>query len=213
MNGLRLSKTPFRGGRRRWFSWIMRNVARILLFPFFCLKTSGKENLPRKSAFVLLPKHQRWEDIPLLGLGSPRPLYYLAKNELFKNPLSNWFFRGLGGIPLNRERPLESREFLRAMIEILKRGEGFVVFPEGTYYRGRVGAARVGVIRLILSHLDLPFIPVGINYLRKGWRVVVTINFGKPVYADSRASASEFLDLVMADIAKLSGLRTINGCT
>jgi 1-acyl-sn-glycerol-3-phosphate acyltransferase len=191
----------------------MKNVARILLLPFFCLKTYGKENLPQKSAFVLLPKHQRWEDIPLLGLGTPRPLYYVAKHELFKTPLSSWFFRGLGGIPLNRERPLESRKFLRAMIEILKRGEGFVVFPEGTYYRGTVGPAHVGVIRLILSHLELPFVPVGINYMRKGWRTVVTINFGKPVYANSRASASEFLDLVMADIAQLSGLRTINGCT
>ena len=88
----------------------MRNVARTFLFPFFRLNITGKENLPRKSAFVLLPKHQRWEDIPLLGLSTPRPLYYLAKHELFKNALGNWFFRGLGGVPLNRERPLESRE-------------------------------------------------------------------------------------------------------
>lgn len=209
MKGLRLSKTPFRGGRRIWLLWIMRNAARILLFPFFCLKTSGKENLPQKSAFVLLPKHQRWEDIPLLGLSTPRPLYYLAKHELFKNPLSNWFFRGLGGVPLNRERPLESRKFLRHMIEILGKGEGFVVFPEGTYCRGRLGPAHVGVIRLILSQLELPFIPVGINYLRNGWRVAVTINFGKPVYGYSRSSANEFLDLVMADIARLSGLQII----
>ena len=207
MDRLRLSNTRFRGGRRGWLFWIMRNVARILLFPFFCLKISGKENLPQKSAFVLLSKHQRWEDIPLLGLGTPRTIYYVATHELFKNPLSNWFFRELGGFPLNRERPIESRKFLRAMIEILKGGEGLVVFPEGTYYRDRMGPAHVGVVRLILSHLELPFIPVGIQYVRKGWRVAVTINFGKAVYSDSRASASEFLDIVMADIAQLSGLR------
>jgi 1-acyl-sn-glycerol-3-phosphate acyltransferase len=206
MNGLKLSNNQFLGGRRRWFFWIMRNVARMLLFPFFCLKICGKENLPGKSAFVLLAKHQRWEDIPLLGLGTPRPLYYVAKHELFKNPLSNWFFQGLGGLPLNRERPLESRKFLRGMIEMLKGGEGLVVFPEGTYYRGRMGRPRVGVVRLILSHLELPFIPVGIHYMRRGWRVVVTVNFGKPVFSDSRASVSEFLDLLMADIARLSGL-------
>ena len=187
----------------------MRNVARTFLFPFFRLNITGKENLPRKSAFVLLPKHQRWEDIPLLGLSTPRPLYYLAKHELFKNALGNWFFRGLGGVPLNRERPLESREFLRDMLEILKSGEGFVVFPEGTYYAGRVGPAHVGVVRLILSHLELPFIPVGIQYRRKAFRVSATINFGKPVYPDSGTSVQEFLDLVMVDIAQLSGLQRI----
>lgn len=207
MNGLRMSTTLSRGGRRDWFVWIMRSVIRVLLFPFFRLETAGKENLPQKSAFVLLPKHQRWEDIPLLGLGTPRSLYYLAKYELFKNPLSNWFLRGLGGIPLNREHPLESRHSLKAMIEFLKGGEGFVVFPEGTYYSDKVGPARAGVVRLILSRLELPFIPVGINYLRKGWRIVVRINFGKPVYADPRASANEFLDFVMAEIAQLSGLQ------
>lgn len=206
MRGLSLVGASFQNGRREWFYWLMRNVAKGLLFPFFYLKISGKENLPRESAFVLLPKHQRWEDIPILGLSTPRPLYYIAKHELFSNPLSNWFFRGLGGVPLNRERPLESRESLREMIENLKRGEGFVVFPEGTYYNGRMGAAHGGVVRLILSQLRLPFIPVGIHYGCRTWRVPVDIHFGEPVFADSHASVREFLEIVMADIAKLSGL-------
>jgi 1-acyl-sn-glycerol-3-phosphate acyltransferase len=79
------------GGRKNWAVWITRAVGRILLSPFFCLETEGIENLPQKSAFVLLPKHQRWEDIPLVGLATPRPLYYIAKYELFKNPVSSYF--------------------------------------------------------------------------------------------------------------------------
>lgn len=49
---------------------------------------------------------------------------YVAKHELFTNPLSNWFLGSLGGIPLNRDRPLESRRSIRAMIEFLREGEG-----------------------------------------------------------------------------------------
>jgi len=173
---------------------------------FFRLETDGMENLPRKSAFILLPKHQRWEDIPLLSLATPRPLYYVAKYDLFQNSLSNWFLRSLGGIPLNRQRPLESRQSLQAMIEFLKHGEGIVVFPEGTYYRNKMGPGHVGIVRLILFRFSLPFIPVGMNYSAKRARTLVRIKFGKAIYADPATSANSVLDNVMKEIAGLSGL-------
>jgi 1-acyl-sn-glycerol-3-phosphate acyltransferase len=92
------------------------------------------------------------------------------------------------------------------MIEFLKKGEGVVVFPEGTYYRDKMGPGHVGIVRLILSHLSLPFIPVGINYLEKGVRTLVRINFGRALYADSAVSAGSFLDNAMREIGVLSGL-------
>lgn len=194
------------GGRKNWVFWATKAACRILLLPFFYLETDGMENLPQESAFILLPKHQRWEDIPLLAVATPRPLYYVAKYDLFKNPLGNWFFRSLGGIPLNRQRPLESRRSLEAIIEFLKKGEGVVVFPEGTYYRNKMGPGHVGIVRLIVSRLSLPFIPVGMNYSGKGARTLVRINFGKALYADSAASPGSFLDNVMKEIGELSGL-------
>lgn len=195
------------GGRKNWAVWIIRTVSRILLSPFFCLETEGIENLPQKSAFVLLPKHQRWEDIPLVGLATPRPLYYIAKYELFKNPISSGFFKSLGGIPLNRQHPVESRHSIRSVIELLRKGEGVVVFPEGTYYRNRMGLGHKGMVRLILSRLSLPFIPVGVNYSRRGWRTLVRIKFGKASYADSEMAVSAFHDFMMKEIAELSGLK------
>jgi 1-acyl-sn-glycerol-3-phosphate acyltransferase len=172
---------------------------------FFHMETTGIEHLPRREAFILLPKHQRWEDIPLLSLATPRPLYYVAKSELFCNPLSNWFLSSLGGIPLNRRRPLESRRSLLALICFLREGEGAVVFPEGTYYQKKMGPGQVGVVRLILSRLTIPFIPVGIRYAREGPRIEVRVRFGKAFHADSKTPANTFLDRMMAEIARLSG--------
>ena len=194
------------GIRKNWVVKATKTASRILLSPFFRLETEGTENLPQKSAFILLPKHQRWMDIPLLSLATPRPLYYVAKYDLFKNPLSNWFIRSLGGIPLNRQRPLESRQSLKVMIEFLKKGEGIVVFPEGTYYRNKIGSAHAGIVRFILSRFSIPFIPVGMNYSGKGIRTLVRINFGKAIYSDPSASAGPFLDNMMKEIAGLSGL-------
>ena len=194
------------GIRKNWVVKATKTTSRVLMSPFFRLETEGTENLPQKSAFILLPKHQRWVDIPLLSLATPRPLYYVAKYDLFKNPLSNWFIRSLGGIPLNRQRPLESRQSLKVMIEFLKKGEGIVVFPEGTYYRNKIGPAHAGIVRFVLSRFSIPFIPVGMNYLGKGVRTLVRINFGKAIYADPSVPASSFLDNVMKEIAGLSGL-------
>lgn len=173
--------------------------------PFYDIRTEGAENLPRTSAFVLLPKHQRWEDIPLLSLATSRPLYYVAKYELFQNTLSSWYLTALGGIPLNRKRPLESRRSLKALIRFLGNGEGVVVFPEGTYYRNEMGPGHAGILRLILSRLSLPFVPVGIRYLKAGRRTRVVIKFGQTYDGDPNTSYKELLDRMMKEIAILSG--------
>jgi 1-acyl-sn-glycerol-3-phosphate acyltransferase len=193
-------------GRKKWLFRGTKSVSRVLLSPFFCIEIQGEENLPRDSAFILLPKHQRWEDIPILGVASPNPLYYVAKYELFLNPLSGWFLRSVGGIPLNRNRPLESRRSIRAMIEFLKNGEGVVVFPEGTYYPDKMGPGRVGIIRVILSRLTLPFIPLGINYSDQGPRTLVRLRFGKPLLVDPEMPPNAFLEQMMGQIAELSAL-------
>ena len=193
-------------GRNEGFLQVFKFIARILLHPFFRLETDGLQNLPQDSAFILLPKHQRWQDIPLLGLATPRPLYYIAKYELFKNVLTNRFFSAMGGIPLNRQRPLESRRFLQATIQLLEKGEGVVIFPEGTYYRNKMGPGQTGMVRFVLSRLKLPFIPVGINYAANGRRTRVRINFGKAFHTDRTLAADTFVNRMMKEIAALSGL-------
>lgn len=185
---------------------IIKAAARVFLAPFFEIHVEGQENVPERGSFILLPKHQRWEDVPLLGLASPLPLYYVAKNELFLNPLSKWFMTSLGGIPLDRRRPLASRDSIRIIVDLLKEGAGLVVFPEGTYYRNGMGSGHVGFIRLIRSQIEVPFFPVGIRYSGEGMRKRVEIKFGKPLYWGTATHPEEFLVLAMREIRVLSGL-------
>ena len=197
-NGLTLPKQ-----KARVFAFT-KFIAKPILSLFFRLDTGGVENLPKESAFILLPKHQRWEDIPLLGLATPRPLYYIAKYELFLNPLSGWYLGALGGLPLNRKRPLESRQTLKTMIGLLRDGEGMVIFPEGTYYRDTMGPGYAGLIRMVRSRMTLPYIPVGIRYMRKRRRTHVRIRFGHPLFDTSSETAEGLLKSIMHDIAILS---------
>ena len=180
-------------------------LARVVLSAFFRLRPEGVGNLPAQGPFVLMTKHHRWEDIPLLGLAAPCPLYYVAKQELFIHPLSRWLITALGGIPLNRQRPLESRHAIRGLQSLLEQGERIVLFPEGTYYRGRMGAGRVGLLRLLRSRMRLAYIPVGIRYGEERGRKTVEICFGTAVPEDSSLSVEAFLDRIMGEIARLSG--------
>lgn len=143
-----------------------------------------------------------------MALAVPRPLYYMAKAELFTNPAGGWFLTSLGGVPVNRSRPLESRRFLRTMMSHLRKGEGIVVFPEGTYYRDRMGPGRVGLIRMIHSRLEIPFVPVGIRYEKGRGRTRVIIHFGKSLNGGDFPEVGGLLARVMSDMAMLSGLKT-----
>lgn len=186
----------------------VRTAAGLLLKPLFELSVTGTENLPRAEGFVLLPKHQRWEDIPLLGLAFPWPLFYVAKQELFACPASDWFFRSLGGIPLHRRHLLKSRACLRALVQLLEQGEGIVIFPEGTYFENRMGPARTGLIRFIRARLpEVPYVPVGVRYRAAGcgWRVAIV--FGRPVRAGA-AHIEAFAARMMDEIARLSDMPT-----
>lgn len=189
---------------------VIKDFSRAAFSLYYRLEIEGEEYLPRENAFILLPKHQCWQDIPIIGIAAPRPLYYIAKHELFKNRFSGWFLKSLGGIPLNREQPLRSRESLRAMIELLKNGEGVVIFPEGTYYKNKMGPGKTGMVRLLVSRLSFPLIPVGVNYSKRGFRVLVRVHFGKPIYPHGRSAPNTILDRAMREIALLSGLQQRN---
>jgi len=181
-------------------------LSRCYFFPYYRLTIQGLDHLPRDRGYVLLPKHQCWQDIPLLGIAAGRPLFYMAKSELFKNPISNWYISSLGGVPLNRKNPLESRKHLRSMIQYIQDGEGVVVFPEGTYFRNKMGPGKKGLLRLIISRSPTTLIPVGIRYSGKKRATDVTIRFGSPIDMNTDKDFPDIMKTVMSDIRKLSGL-------
>jgi len=194
------------GKRKNAVVFLTKIVASIFFSCRFRLRASGMENVPRRGAFILLPKHQRWEDVPLLSLAAPRLLYFMAKVELFSNPLLGRYISALGGIPVNRARPMESRDSFRLMAGLLQGGEGVVIFPEGTYYVGSVGAFQAGLVRYIHPRVEVPFIPVGIRYLPGRGRMEVRIVFGKPLWGRTFDRTGDLLLQAMNDVAALSGL-------
>ena len=183
---------------------IVKLAARAFLSFFFKINIRGSENIPKTGSFVLLPKHQRWEDIPLIAISAKRPLYFVAKQELFDNFFSKQFIAMLGGLPLDRRRPVRSRSTYLELFKKLSEGEGIVVFPEGTFYKNRVGPGHSGLIRMLFSNSDTLFIPVGIKYKYNKFRADARITIGASVRGADFINVKDLLSYVMTQIAFLS---------
>lgn len=174
------------------------------------LRVEGLKHLPPAGPVILCPKHQRWEDIVVVGLALPPPLYYIAKAELFVHPGVREFLRALGGVPVNRADPRATLSSFRQLLPLLKNRARLVLFPEGTYVPGRVGPGKHRLIQLLLklqgeNGLDpLPFVPVGLSYQPAGQRWSVTVRLGPPRTACGPQEAKDFTRALMADIARLS---------
>jgi 1-acyl-sn-glycerol-3-phosphate acyltransferase len=185
------------------------------------LRIQGQEHLPASGPIIILPKHQRWTDIPLVGLAVPFPCHYIAKRELFAMPGSRQLMTWLGGIPLDRQQPIKSRDSFRYIDCLMQRGEVIVLFPEGTYFPDSMGEGKYRLIEKMVAlqgqlnekHTRpfIPFIPVGINYGREGVRPAVRVVIGRPLYCSQSGQASEFTKTIMKSIALLSGIRFDDG--
>jgi 1-acyl-sn-glycerol-3-phosphate acyltransferase len=197
-----LSPTFYRLGR--WFC--RQTVGR-----YCALSVQGLEHLPARGPAIICPKHQRWEDIPLIGMALPPPLHYIAKVELFQQPVVREVLGAWGGVPVDRQNPRATLSSFRRLLPLLTQGAFIVVFPEGTYFSGRVGPGKHRLIQLLLKLQGqeglgfLPFVPVGVAYEPRGWGYAVHVNLGPPLMAPGPRQAPALTDALMEQIARLSG--------
>jgi len=94
-------------------------------------------------------------------LGTPHPVAFMAKQELFKVPVVGYALIQWGAFPVDRAK--KDATSLRTALAILKAGEVLGMFPEGTRSSdGEMQALRSGALRLAIR-TRAPLIPVGIE--------------------------------------------------
>src|SRR4051812_24082920 len=156
----------------------------------------GREHVP-EGAVILASNHRSFLDPFVVGICLNRPVYFVAKKELFDRRLTGWFLNCLGAFPIKRGESDE--ESVETAKQILQRGDALVIFPEGTRIReGSLGQAKRGVGRLALE-TGAPVVPVavhGTERARRGWRlrpVKVKVRLGRALTFPRVESASKQL--------------------
>jgi len=164
-------------------------TVRAMLVPFFLvylrMQRIGSEHLPRSGPLLLAANHRSFLDPFVIGTLVRRPVYYMAKRELFEKRWQAWVLNALGAFPV--DRGAGDRDAMDTARAILERGDCVVVFPEGTRVRsGPLGDPRRGIGRLALE-TGAPVAPVaviGTDAVRRGWRIRprrVRLRVGRPL--------------------------------
>ena len=122
-------------------------LARCIFVPFFKLffraRVIGKENLPAEGPVILAANHLSNWDPPFLACFIPRHVHYMAKTELFENPIFSAMIRSCHAFPV--KRGAADRGAIKMAMQVLKGGSVLGVFPEGTRSRtGEMGKAEAG---------------------------------------------------------------------
>jgi 1-acyl-sn-glycerol-3-phosphate acyltransferase len=177
--------------RRRGPDWIY-DAARIVLTPptvlMYRAAAIGVDNVPASGPVILAPNHFSQWDHFFAGVYLRRKIRFMAKSQLFTNPVITWILHHGGAFPVRRGHK-DEEAFITAHA-ILERGGCLLMYAEGGRSRtGRLGSPRPGIGRLALE-TGVPVVPVAIHGSLgvRGWKRLrfpkVTIQFDEPFSFD-----------------------------
>lgn len=195
------------------FYRLVRGSSRLFLRLIFRFRVTGAEHIPRQGAVIVVSNHTSYLDPLILGVASPRMLYFMAKAELFNVPVLRGVIARLGAFPVKRGAP--DRQALRKAATILKEKRCLAVFPEGARRFDGLGKPERGTA-LLARQAGAVIVPAGIigadkvksTLSRLALPVKVEVRVGLPINVSADADKErmqEIMEETMARIAELIG--------
>jgi len=153
------------------------------------------DRVPPKGPLLVVANHPAsFTDVVVLATSLPRRLHFLAMAPIFKPWIRGLALRLGGALPIYRRQDdptlmHRNEDTFRAVNEILRRGGGVLIFPEGTSKTDRsIVKVKTGAARIVLGHGDaagagneVTLLPIGLHFAeRTGFRSDVTVSVGRP---------------------------------
>ncbi|NLM73594.1 MAG: 1-acyl-sn-glycerol-3-phosphate acyltransferase [Clostridiaceae bacterium] len=171
---------------------LLYNFAKVLFRIYFALfyrvKVEGTENIPAEGPLLLYANHPSAWDMILIACYMKRQVHFMAKVELFKNPIFAYILRTLGAFPVNRGKG--DIASTKTVFKLLKLGKIVGIFPEGTrtpsknLNKGKGGAAMFAI------RSNAPVLPVGVVWNKKKFSTLRLV-FGETFVLEGNKSPTK----------------------
>lgn len=193
---------------RRLFQFIITHIFYMIRMKLvYRLEVYGLENVPKDNAYIVAPNHLSTLDPPMIAGVFPRPVAYMAKKELFKNPFMRWWLNWLGSFAVDRENLSVST--IRTVLTIKKTEWVFGIFPQGTRQEPGVISNITKGFASLAKTTKCGIIPVGIigtqeaKYLPFSGKIIIKIGEIIP-YSDD---VEEMVEKWIESIQELTGFK------
>jgi 1-acyl-sn-glycerol-3-phosphate acyltransferase len=180
-------------------------LARFIFRFIMKMDVVGLENFPREGPVVLVANHVTNFDVFPMQFALPRPIFFMGKAELFKNPLLEPILRNLSGFPVNRgDKDLWA---MRHAARVLKRGQTLGMFPEGKRSKGKgLAVAKTGTARLAID-ANCPIVLMAVTgsdkfFKRFPHRARVQIKLLPPLWPQPDETPQALTDRMMFTLAQ-----------
>jgi 1-acyl-sn-glycerol-3-phosphate acyltransferase len=188
----------------------LRTLVTAILRQIFKLITisevKGIENLPSSGPVIVAANHLTNFDVFPLQFALPRPIFYMGKEELFRNSFMDWFLRQLGAFPVYRGA--QDAWAIDHAEKVLRHSLVLGIFPEGSRSKGRgLRPAKTGAARLAHS-MHCPIVPIAIHgtqYIFRKFpqRAKIYITVGSPLHPQPGETHLALTDRTMFAMAEM----------
>ncbi len=131
------------------------------LWVWFRPKVTGREHVPETGPVILAPVHRSFADFGFAAFCTDRKLFFMTKDEMWKNKWLGKLLLSVGAFPVHRESA--DREALQRAEEVLRKGSVLVLFPEGTRREGLPVEDLMEGAAFLSARTGAPIVPVGIG--------------------------------------------------
>lgn len=170
------------------------------------VETEGIDNLPKNGRTILAANHVTNFDVLVMQVYTPRPIFFMAKIQLYSQ-YSDWWLRRMGAFPVIRgEKDVWSLNHARKVLEDKEQTLG--MFPEGTRSKGKgLRRGKMGTARLALE-TNTPIIPMAVIgtdevFSKFPKRNQAKIKMGEAILPSNGDTPEELTTRYMTVIAKM----------